>query len=242
MESDARLAQTPPFGLDPSVRLGPARLHVSAISDEQPVTDPSSSRSATYKTTHAPTEVGDRPSGSHSSLPEKPLNAPNEASRDTPRLTRDAPWVTRDAREVASRAIRSYPRPAGSRFRPTRSHSQRAGSHSPRDRSHPRPARSHSRPDGSHVTITRKPSEMTAESVATTEKLVHNDPRPGRISLPSRSKRLTTHARRLTTWPKSIAVPGQTRSESHATSRGQAETTADLVEALPKTGASRQKP
>jgi hypothetical protein len=43
----------------------------------------------------------------------------------------------------------------------------------------------------------RKEVPMTANSVPTTEKSVNNDSQPGRRSLPSRSRRVTTHAGRL---------------------------------------------
>jgi hypothetical protein len=106
------------------------------------------------------------------------------------------------------------PATPGSRFRPVGSHPRRVGSYFPRSPGHPRPVRSHSRHFGSHLTITRKPSEMSAESVATTAKAVNDDSRLGRRSLPSRSRRLTTHARRLTTWLTTIADPPQTSPES----------------------------
>ena len=100
-------------------------------------------------------------SETHRDLPEtrhESLNDASEAARKAPEVTRDTPEVTFDAGGVT-------PRRVGSCF------SLAPG--------HPRPSGSYSRFLRSRCMTVRKPSEMTAESVATSEKLVNNDSRLG---------------------------------------------------------------
>jgi hypothetical protein len=71
---------------------------------------------------------------------------------------------------------------------------------------------------------------MTANSVSTAEKSVHDDPRPGQNNLPSQSRSLPPHPSRLTTWSATTADPLQTTPAPPATAQVLVETKAGLRE------------